>query len=527
MKRFFIIIGISIVSQVAVAQCKPTITLSINGCTGDLGGRIEERTAESLFNHYMEQAGVGFSNKQECDAFVNIVRSELNNLGSGNCRIRVNVSPCTGCLGSLSNEANIIAIGQGRSFFSTNSANEIQNWSNDDMERMLALNMNFQSFNPTNVATGDPSFDDVRLKSDYSFQTKDYAPYIGNGLFKGIPNTPLEEINSTISSPDLDMFEPVWQMEKKSRSLPDYDVFAYKNRMHNEAAMQLEDILKRSNLTKEQLEGKVWEWDYLLNNFKLQENKNYSEEKEILEKAQLLAKYKVDYKAILNLKYIDSADENKHETEAAFLFVNGKTREQYYQEELEKKEKNLIENGISPNDIEIVKSQTEKEALIKDHVSTAVDIADGVGHVNEMVFAEGDKRHDVIKDILSGVSEGATLGVMVNNYITIESYNIIADAISKGIQGLEDRHKKSEDYYKEQRDKIQSISDIVKASSEDERKRTANMNRNESLKWSMGIDNSINKIKVRSRQDYYGAFPDIRKNEIIGREHVTIFRSNL
>ena len=515
MKRYLFVIGISIVSQFAVAQWKFNISLSVNGCTGF------DKTYESWANAQLKQWNAtlisGFPTKSECETARSVVLS--SSVTDGKCKVQFTASPCVGSGGAVGS-VDVLGVSKGSSFNSTNPVNEINDWSNDDMERMLALNPEFTKIPIVEISMGSPEIDKVRNQIRESAFVLDTS--------KPFRSLNIDEKGDVItSSPDLDMFEPIWQMEKKSRNLPDNDVFSYKDRMHNTATEQLEDLLRRSNMTKEQLEGKIWEWDYLLNNFKLQENSQYCEEKELLEKAQLLAKYKVDYKAILNLKYIDSADENKHETEAAFVIVNGKTREQYYQEELEKKEKILIESGISTEDIEIVKAQTEKEALIKDHVSTAVDIAEGVGHVNEIVFAEGDKRHDVIKDILSGVSEGATLGVMVNNLITIESYNIVADAIGKEIQGLEERHKKSEEYYYGQKEKIQSISDVVKAASDNEKQKTANMNRNEALKWSMGIDNSISRIKNHSRQDYYGAFPDIRKNEIIGREHVEIFRSRL
>lgn len=175
MKRLFFILGVCIVSQIAVAQCKPTITLSISGCSGSFDGRLAERTAEALFNHYMEQAGIGFRSKQECDAFVGMVKSELDNLGTGNCRIHVNVSPCTGCLGSLSNEANIIAIGQGSSFYSTNPVNEINDWSKDYMDRMLALNPKHNNNSPNTMEPGDINYDRARLNERNNFGTPSYS----------------------------------------------------------------------------------------------------------------------------------------------------------------------------------------------------------------------------------------------------------------------------------------------------------------------------------------------------------------
>lgn len=168
-KRFLLVFCIYIVSQIAVAQCKFSMTLSINGCSNSLDGKIAERTAEALFNHYMEQASMGFNSLQECNTARNIILSELD-IKDGNCRIRVNVSPCSGCSSMNFNSADILAIGQGSSFNSTNPVNEINDWSNDDMERMLALDKSFNSFEPSSVSTGDNEFD--KLRNNYSLSGK-------------------------------------------------------------------------------------------------------------------------------------------------------------------------------------------------------------------------------------------------------------------------------------------------------------------------------------------------------------------
>ena len=165
-KRFLLVFCIYIVSQLAVAQCKFSMTLSINGCSNSLDGRIAERTAEALFNHYMEQASMGFNSLQECNTARNIILSELD-IKDGNCRIRVNVSPCSGCSSMNFNSADILAIGQGSSFYSTNGVNEIRDWSNDDMERMLALNPKFKYEEPSYVQTNDAQFNNA-LEIDIS-----------------------------------------------------------------------------------------------------------------------------------------------------------------------------------------------------------------------------------------------------------------------------------------------------------------------------------------------------------------------
>jgi len=161
MKRLFLLCGICIVSQIAVAQCKITITLSVSGCSNTLDGRIAEKVAEAQANHYLEQARIGFNSLQECNTFRSMVISQ--SYSYGNCKIRFNVSPCTGCPSGAMGNANILAIGQGSSFYSVNGANEIRDWSNDDMERMIALNREYVPYyDMSGVNTGDREFDNVR-----------------------------------------------------------------------------------------------------------------------------------------------------------------------------------------------------------------------------------------------------------------------------------------------------------------------------------------------------------------------------
>ncbi len=82
-----------------------------------------------------------------------------------NCKLNVTTTPCSGrpmAMGG-SGENSATGVSQGTSFFTPNPANEIQNWSNDDMERMVALTNNFgYGYEPTQVSTGDLSHDATR-----------------------------------------------------------------------------------------------------------------------------------------------------------------------------------------------------------------------------------------------------------------------------------------------------------------------------------------------------------------------------
>lgn len=173
--------------------------------------------------------------------------------------------------------------------------------------------------------------------SDYSFDEK------RKNLREGFvidTDKPFRSLNvdetGSINTHSSDFNNVEWNFIKSTQNLPDKNVNAYKFRMFTEATSLLNNILNKSNATREELENYVNARFLFLNETYIKEKERYMGEREVLEKTYLLAKFKVDYKAILNLRYIDSTDEDYHETEAAFILVNGKTREQYYEEELKK-----------------------------------------------------------------------------------------------------------------------------------------------------------------------------------------------
>lgn len=178
MKRLFIVIPLCIVSQIVMAQWTYILTINGNGAL--------------TVNKYGP-----YSTKEECernrlyDITANTWSNSIGGSGwRGTINVKATATPCTGPGGGAIGNIDILGVGKGSSFYSTNFANEIQNWSNDDMERMLALDKNFNIYEPSNVSTGDPYFDVARNRAGSSL------PYIGDGVFKGIPNTPLIEANT-------------------------------------------------------------------------------------------------------------------------------------------------------------------------------------------------------------------------------------------------------------------------------------------------------------------------------------------
>lgn len=79
-----------------------------------------------------------------------------------NCKLNVSTTPCTGrpmagTVGTL----NTLGVSQGTSFYSANTANEIQNWSEDEARRRMGLDNTLQLSPPSSfdyIMTGDASF---------------------------------------------------------------------------------------------------------------------------------------------------------------------------------------------------------------------------------------------------------------------------------------------------------------------------------------------------------------------------------
>ena len=156
MKQFFLIMVLSIASQFAVAQWKFNISLSVNGCTGF------DKTYESWANAQLKQWNTtlisGFQTKSECETARSVVLS--SSVTDGKCKVQFSASPCIGSGGAVGS-VDVLGVSKGSSFNSTNPINEINDWSNDDMERMLALNPEYKYEEPSYVQTNDAQFNNA------------------------------------------------------------------------------------------------------------------------------------------------------------------------------------------------------------------------------------------------------------------------------------------------------------------------------------------------------------------------------
>lgn len=460
MKRILVYTCMFIVSQIAVAQCKFSMTLSINGCSNSIGGRVAEKVAESQFNRYMEQAGIGFNSLQECNAFRNMIISQ--SYSYGNCRVRFNVSPCTGCLGSLSNEANIIAIGQGRSFFSTNSTNEIQNWSEDNMERMLALNPEYKYEEPSYVQTNDAQFNNA-LVIDTS------KPFRSLNVGEdGQINTHSNDLNGA----DVD-----WQFIKATKKLPYESVEEYKDHRLEEAISFISKMRNLFNLSIDELVSNLSVIDMNLR-ITLQGCKDdYKNQSEMLEKILQLAEYKVEYKNIMMMDYMDKHPQNpdphgagweKLGTWLAKVVPTPWMKE--YQEKygdwdkkyLEGREKELIETyGISKTDVEALKMNLDNDTFIADIASATSGLLEGAKYANQLMWIYDEKSKDFINGFLKKSKDVIPMVVVASDWIKTRDYESQRNLIKKEKEKLDKDYTDTKNNIEKQIEKTKALSYLV------------------------------------------------------------------
>lgn len=160
-----------------LANAQYTFTIS-GGFSGNCANVSGYRELNQQLLQIKGQAVGGFPDRASCEqmrAVINSIKTQaimiIYDARTGrvidkknyNCSFSLSASPCTGRpFGGSAGEPNILGVGQGSSFSSTNSTSEIQDWSSDDMERMLALNPEFVNYPLSDLSTGDIEADMAR-----------------------------------------------------------------------------------------------------------------------------------------------------------------------------------------------------------------------------------------------------------------------------------------------------------------------------------------------------------------------------
>lgn len=131
MKRLLVIIGISTVSQAALAQWRYTLTISAGSSPTVINCGPYFTKAECEQNRLYDIAANTWS------SYIGMGTGR-----GGRITVKATATPCSGPAGNVIGSVDILGVSKGNSFYTSNPVNEIQNWSSDDMERVLALDAN-------------------------------------------------------------------------------------------------------------------------------------------------------------------------------------------------------------------------------------------------------------------------------------------------------------------------------------------------------------------------------------------------
>lgn len=171
------ILAMLIIQQWASAQCTFRI-LSLEGAS---------------FTNQNQTIYGPYANESECERNRQYVLSNLN-FSIGNHHVKATASPCS-CAGISNSGFSAFGPSQGNSFYSTNAANEISDWSNDDMERMLALDPEYKSVSPKELSMGDANTDLSRsqLRNSATFTIDPNKPFVSTNMREGGSSTIISE----------------------------------------------------------------------------------------------------------------------------------------------------------------------------------------------------------------------------------------------------------------------------------------------------------------------------------------------
>lgn len=179
MKR--ILLAIIVIAGINIANAQVSFTATISSVGGNCGYEIVNGVSHgSLLIAVTEQVLKDLSSRTYPDcAACESARQSLKRINDNGCVINISTTPCTPCGGA--GNVNILGPSQGSSFFSSTPAEEINDWSNDDIERQLSLNPNFQTKRPDAIVTNDASYNKERTmergKSGWSVDTdKPFVP---------------------------------------------------------------------------------------------------------------------------------------------------------------------------------------------------------------------------------------------------------------------------------------------------------------------------------------------------------------
>lgn len=519
LKRYIVLFYISIVSQVAVAQWKFNVSLSVNGCSGF--DKVTENWANAQLKQWNATLIGGFPTKGECENARSIVIS--SSVTDGKCKVQFTASPCVGSGGAVGN-VDVLGVSKGGSFNSTNPVNEINDWSNDDMERMLALNPEFKASSLVELSMGDENTDLVRNRArQNAFVLDTNKPFRSLNVGEdGLINT---------HSADMSIINTDWQLIRSTKKLPYNTIDEFAEGTTQQYNSILDNVLNLANMPLSNFEYNLNQCAYDIEAWYNSESIRLASELENAEKLHDIANFMLQYKGYLAITYINGMSDNPAAADNAARKAFGKTRDELAYESIEKMEKNLFEKyGMSSEDIAKLKKVIDDDNKVQDYVSKAQGLGlNDIGEKGVVAISEEMTDKGLNIDLGGGelsISKALDMGVLLNNDIALLGLSKEEKALENYVQSI----KKQQNFIKEVRDKeTQKIGDlltIVENNSQIIKSEVSKMSQRDKLDWANNANETLERVNSRKAKDSYDVFPDRFRNMYIREGTFIEYRGN-
>ncbi|MBR5640278.1 MAG: hypothetical protein IKW83_11210 [Muribaculaceae bacterium] len=322
------------------------------------------------------------------------------------------------------------------------------------------------------------------------------------------------------SSPDFDMFNPIWQVTKSKKNLPFDNVDDYLKHQQSDAKTLVETMCKTHNLSKEELLESV-ESERTQNNQAIDDcDASYKEQIDMLEKEYQLADYKVKYKNLKMMEYMEkhplNPDPYGSSWENLGVGLSNATpwtkdyREEYgdfgggmYPKEIERLRNELLEKGIPEDEIKTVEFAVNNDnaaAVPVSIVNNAIEGSDTHLDLDNNIMKDSLNRSDnYVKDMgqtresvessLGNISDAMSMGKVAIDYKNAMNYESQRDLILESKAKVESRYAESKQTLVKQKEKLDSMSIIINATIDTDNNNS--MNRHDQLNLANKIDSAI------------------------------------
>ena len=436
---------------------------------------------------------------------VEIANSWSEPILGGRIEAKTRTTPCSGPGGSIGS-VDVLGVSKGSSFYSTNPVNEINDWSNDDMDRLLALNSDYKNSSPVELSMGDEKTDLARNRArEIAFVLDTNKPFRSLNVGEdGLINT---------HSADLSITNTDWQLIRSTKKLPYHTVEEFVEGTTQQYSSILDNILNFVNMPLSTFEYNLKQCAYDIEGWYNSESIRLANELDNAEKLHDIANFMLQYKGYLAITYINGMSDNPTAADNAAKKAFGKTRDELAYESIEKMENDLFEKyGMSSEDIARLKKEIDDENIVQNFVEKArglkideiadksvdelVEKLDPIA-TNKSIDLLG-KDYNTIRGTTGEVADKSItfdraidMGVLLNNDYGIWAHSKEVKALENYVQSI----KNQQNLIKEERDKeTQKIGDlltIVENNSQIIKSEVSKMSQRDKLDWANNANETL------------------------------------